>query len=51
MSIISEFKKKHLMYIKMYCDRKSPVKQVKFCLRKIKGTMTIKYTKLSKEKK
>ena len=42
-------KNKHLIYIKPYCDRKSPVKQVKFCLRKIKGKMTTKYTKLCKE--
>ena len=41
---------KHLMYIKLYCDGKSPVKQVKLCLRKIKGKMTTKYTKLCKEK-
>ena len=39
------------MCIKLYCNRKSPVKQEKFCLRKINGTMTTKYTKLSKEKK
>lgn len=41
---------KHLMYIKLYCDGKSPVKQVKLCLRKVKGKMTTKYTKLCKEK-